>query len=204
MFWVFKRQQQDKSKANDTTKADNKRLLTAVLLGCVFVSMLGLAYASVPLYELFCRVTGYGGTPQQVTEETVSAEYMDESLSGRKFIIDFDANTDQELSWIFEPVEPFVNFTLGEDPKTIYYRATNTSDETITGSATFNVTPLKIGGYFIKVQCFCFQEQTLQPKETVDMPVVFYIDPEIETEPSLKDVEEITLSYTFYRIEQNK
>ncbi len=167
----------------------NRRLM--VVLGTVAVGMVGLSYAAVPLYDLFCRVTGFAGTTQ-VAEEKSTA------ISQRAIKIRFDAMA-ADIEWAFQPVQRQIRLQIGENA-VAFYRATNQSDRPLTGTATFNVTPLKAGAYFNKVECFCFTEQTLAPGESVDMPVAFFVDPEIETDPNLNDVKTITLSYTFYPV----
>jgi cytochrome c oxidase assembly protein subunit 11 len=166
----------------------NKRVGVACFSAAV--AMVGLAYASVPLYDLFCKVTGYGGTTQ-------IAESAPEEILERTMKIRFDANVNNKLPWVFKPVQNVMEVHVGEN-KLAFYEATNTSDRTITGTATFNVSPLKVGAYFTKIDCFCFTEQVLEPGQTVDMPVSFYVDPEIQYEANLDDVTEITLSYTFF------
>ena len=177
-----------------STQTKNRR--AALVLSAFVAGMVGLAFASVPLYQLFCQVTGYGGTPniKVAASNTVSAQVID---------VRFDANTNKGLPWEFKPVQNKVTVKLGE-AKLAFYQARNTSDETITGTAVFNVTPHKAGPYFSKIDCFCFTEQTLKPGETIDMPVEFFVDPEIFTDPNTKDVQAITLSYTFYRSEAEK
>lgn len=167
----------------------NKRTLTAALL--VVAGMVGLAYASVPLYDLFCRVTGFGGTTQVATD-TPQQLVVEHPVSVR-----FDANVNPELAWEFKSLSKPVSLVPGETV-VISYRATNLSDETTIGTASFNVTPQKAGPYFMKIECFCFIEQTLAPGESVDMPVSFFIDPEIASDLNTKDVDEIVLSYTFF------
>jgi len=162
-----------------------------VVLGTVAVGMVGLSYAAVPLYDLFCRVTGFAGTTQ-VAEEKSTA------ISQRAIKIRFDAMA-ADIEWAFQPVQRQIRLQIGENV-VAFYRATNQSDRPLTGTATFNVTPLKAGAYFNKVECFCFTEQTLAPGESVDMPVAFFVDPEIEADPNLNDVKTITLSYTFYPV----
>lgn len=159
------------------------------LVGLVAL-MIGLAYASVPLYKIFCRATGFGGTTQQA--QTAPARVLD-----RKMTVDFDANVDPALPWDFAPVQRSVTVRVGE-PVTIAYRAHNRSSENVTGSATFNVQPDKAGSYFDKIQCFCFTQQTLKAGETVEMPVRFFIDPSIADDANANDVAHITLSYTFF------
>ena len=167
----------------------NRRTLG--VLAFVVCAMVGLAYASVPLYQLFCQVTGYGGTTQ-VADQTATTVIADHPVKVR-----FDANVNPALNWRFAPVDPFVEVKPGEE-LVINYRATNMGPTASTGTSTFNVTPVKAGPHFMKLDCFCFIEQTLQPGESVDMPVRFFVDPEIVTDENAKDIREITLSYTFF------
>jgi cytochrome c oxidase assembly protein subunit 11 len=154
--------------------------------------MVGMAFAAVPLYDLFCKVTGFGGTTQR--SAAAPGEILD-----REIIVQFDANMASTLGWDFAPVERRVHVRVGE-PAEIAYRATNQSDRTTVGTATFNVTPEVVGAYFMKVECFCFTEQTLAAGQSVEMPVLFYIDPAIADDPNLDYVDTITLSYTFYPV----
>jgi cytochrome c oxidase assembly protein subunit 11 len=164
--------------------------LAVTLLGVV-AGMTGLAFASVPLYRLFCQVTGYGGTTQVAPAAPAA--------SGERVVtVRFDAFTDPSLPWTFEPVQRAVTLKVGEQGLA-YYRASNRSDRPVAGMATFNVTPQKAGLYFNKVHCFCFDEQVLQPGESVEMAVSFFVDPEIVQDPNLDEVRTITLSYTFFR-----
>lgn len=163
---------------------------TAVVCLSVFTGMLGLAYASVPLYRLFCQVTGYGGTTQR-------AESVPDRVLDRRMTVQFDANTGNGLQWRFEPVQRDMTVKVGES-NMAYYRATNLSDKPVSGQAVFNVSPDEAGLYFNKIACFCFTEQTLQPGESVEMPVQFFIDPSIEDERDLYKLKTLTLSYTFY------
>ncbi|MEE2995504.1 MAG: cytochrome c oxidase assembly protein [Pseudomonadota bacterium] len=151
----------------------------------------GASYAAVPLYEIFCQVTGYGGTTQV-------AEVAPDEVLKRKMIIRFNADTDQALPWKFAPTQAKTEVLVGENA-IAFYRARNLSDRAIVGMATFNVTPLKAGQYFNKIECFCFAEQRLEPGGEVDMPVSFFVDPAISEDPNLNDVKAITLSYTFYQ-----
>ena len=167
--------------------ADNR---IALLLSGIVVAMIAAAYAAVPLYDLFCRVTGYGGTTNRA--EVVSATVID-----RKMEIRFDASLSRGMPWEFEPAHGPIEVKVGEEGLA-FYRAHNPTNEPIIGTATFNVTPQKAGYDFTKIECFCFTEQVLQPGETVDMPVSFFVDPEIADDPNLNDVETITLSYTFF------
>ena len=179
--------------ANVQTK--NRR--TAMMLGVFVAGMVGLAYASVPLYELFCQVTGYGGTPKIQTAGVAVKE------SDRTIEIRFDANTNKALTWRFKAAQTKQTVSLGE-PHLAFYRAKNTGTETVTGTAIFNVTPFKAASYFSKIDCFCFTEQTLKPGQEVDMPVEFYVDPDIFTDPNTQEITAITLSYTFYPAERDE
>lgn len=176
-------------------KTRSANLRVAALCSVFFVSMIGAAYAAVPLYTLFCQVTGFGGTTQRVDQ------YSDTILD-RKISIRFDANTNG-VPWDFQPVQREVSMKIGETVK-IHYTAKNLASESTAGKATFNVTPDMAGAYFNKVECFCFTNTTLKPGETLDMPVVFYIDPAIVDVPELKNTKTITLSYTFFRTEAEK
>jgi len=163
-------------------------------LALVVVGMLGLSAAAVPLYRMFCQVTGYGGTTQR-------AKLAPEQASKEMITVRFDANVSRDLDWKFTPVQRSVNIHIGEE-KLIFYKAENNSDKPVVGTATFNVTPEVAGKYFKKIQCFCFTEQTLEPGEKADMSVSFFIDPGILSDPNTKSVSEITLSYTFFEKKQ--
>ncbi|MFC5385258.1 cytochrome c oxidase assembly protein [Aquamicrobium segne] len=169
-----------------------------VALICVafFCGMIGMAYAAVPLYTLFCQVTGYGGTTQRVTQ------YSDRVLD-RDITIRFDANTANGIAWKFAPVDRAVTLKIGETGQA-HYTATNVASMPTGGRATFNVTPPAAGAYFNKVECFCFTDTTLAAGETMDMPVVFYVDPDIVDAPELKNVTTITLSYTMFPIDADE
>jgi cytochrome c oxidase assembly protein subunit 11 len=152
----------------------------------------GLAFASVPLYRMFCQVTGYGGTTQR-------AEHAPAEAGERVVTVHFNADiAGTNLPWTFTPDQNEVTVRVGEE-RLIYYRAVNHSNAPVTGTATFNVTPAKAGIYFQKIQCFCFSEQTLAAGESVDMPVSFFVDPDIAKDPNTRDLRNITLSYTFFR-----
>ncbi|MEK7245929.1 MAG: cytochrome c oxidase assembly protein [Pseudomonadota bacterium] len=172
-------------------EARRRNFAAAAVLFGMAAGMAGLAYASVPLYRLFCQVTGFGGTTQ-VAAKAPGA------VAGRTITVRFDANVARDLPWRFEPAVSAVKVTVGESVLA-YYRVRNVSDAPVTGTATFNVTPHKAGPFFAKIECFCFAEQTLAPGETVDLPLSFFIDPEILERPEAKDLGEITLSYTFFR-----
>lgn len=167
----------------------NRRLL-GVLLGVV-AGMGGLAFASVPLYDLFCRVTGYGGTTQR------AATFDSVTPVARTVTVRFDASVNGGLPWRFGPEAPTKTVHLGE-PGLITYHARNLSARTVVGTALFNVTPAKAGVYFHKVQCFCFEEQRLEPGASAELPVSFYVDPAFGQDPDLAHLTTITLSYTFY------
>ena len=163
--------------------------MRAALFG---LAMLGLAFASVPLYRIFCQVTGFDGTTQR-------AEAAPGAVAGQ-IGVRFDANIDPALPWKFEPEQATVRIHPGQRT-TIFYHATNYTARNATGQAVFNVSPAQAGQYFSKIECFCFTEQTLQPGQDVRMPVTFFIDPKLRTDPATRDIDEITLSYTFYPVE---
>lgn len=175
-------------------RARNRRLM----ITCVGVvgMMVGLSFASAPLYRLFCQVTGFGGATVRATAEP-------KPVLERTVTVRFNADIDPGLAWDFRPEQRAVEVRLGENALA-FYRARNLSDRPITGTATFNVTPDKAGGYFAKIACFCFTEQTLAPGQSVDMGVSFYVDPELAKDPNMADVNTITLSYTFYRAKDQK
>jgi cytochrome c oxidase assembly protein subunit 11 len=175
-------------------RAGNGRI-AAICLAVVF-AMVGVSYAAVPLYQLFCQVTGYGGTTQRV-------EQFSDNILDRKIRVRFDANTSNGLNWQFKPVQRAVELRIGET-RQIAYQAVNASDVASMGQATFNVTPQAAGAYFNKIDCFCFTETILQPGESLDMPVVFFVDPAIVDAPETKNITTITLSYTFFPLEDDK
>jgi cytochrome c oxidase assembly protein subunit 11 len=182
--------------ADSTTQPDRlaaarlKSTRTALWCGGIVFFMTGLAFASVPLYDLFCRVTGFGGTPM-VRSQAAS------SISDRVVQVRFDANVAPTLGWTFEAETNVVNARIGET-QTVFYRVTNRSDKASTGIATFNVQPSHVGAFFVKMQCFCFTEHTLKPGESMEAPVVFYIDPDFEKQRELRSVQSLTLSYTYF------
>lgn len=175
------------------TKTGNSNLKVAMACGGLFTVMVGAAYAAVPLYDLFCRVTGFGGTTQ--VADGASAVVID-----RKITIRFDGNVNPNLPWAFKPAQRAVTMKMGETAQLSYF-AENTGDTPTVGTSTFNVTPLEAGAYFNKIACFCFTEQALAAGETVEMPVVFFVDPDMDKDPELDHVREITLSYTFFPVE---
>ncbi|MBA3879899.1 MULTISPECIES: cytochrome c oxidase assembly protein [Sphingomonas] len=170
----------------------NRKLRTAVLAGVGVCCMTGLGYASVPLYRMFCQVTGLNGTTQRGLAAPGAID--------RQVRVDFDANVDPKLKWTFQPVQRSETVKIGAR-NMAFFTATNNTDHEITGSATFNVSPAQAGLYFTKIQCFCFNQQTLKPGETVRMPVIFFVDPKIASDPDARDVNTITLSYTFYPVD---
>lgn len=172
------------------SSSKNKSVVISLLAICI--GMFGLAYASVPLYELFCKVTGFGGTTQ-VTQKP-SDVILDRIITVR-----FNADTSSDVPWAFKPEQKEVNIHVGET-RLIFYSAENNSDKPVRGTAVYNVTPNKAGAYFNKIECFCFTEQVLAPGEKATFPVSFFIDPQIEDDKNLDDVKTITLSYTFFRV----
>ena len=175
----------------------NRRVGLYALLGAL--AMLGLGYAAVPLYDLFCRVTGFGGTTQRATEQQASlAERMAMSAGAPEISIRFDASTARDMPWTFKPEQVTDTVQIGVRDLA-FYTARNDTTVPITGTATFNVEPEQAGKYFHKVQCFCFTEQVLQPGQEVRMPVLFYVDPAILDDPNASKIEQITLSYTFHK-----
>ncbi len=173
----------------------NRVTRTALLAAGLAGGMTGLGYASVPLYRLFCQVTGIDGTTRMAVGETAPG-----AVAGKTVIVRFDANRVPTLPWEFAPERNTESVTIGAR-EMAFYTAQNLSARPVTGSATFNVTPVHAAKYFAKIQCFCFNEQTLKPGEQVRMPVIYYVDPAIMTDPDTKDIEEITLSYTFYPVD---
>ena len=163
---------------------------TALMLVGVGLTMGALSFAAVPFYDWFCRVTGYAGTPGQAVAG--AAEVLD-----RPITIRFDANTDAGMAWEFAPVEREMTLKIGETGLA-FYEAYNPTDRVIAGTASFNVAPDQAGGYFTKIECFCFTEQVLRPGERVQMPVTFYVDPAMVDDPEAKSIRHITLSYTFF------
>jgi cytochrome c oxidase assembly protein subunit 11 len=168
---------------------------TAALAGLLVLAMVGLAYASVPLYRMFCQVTGFDGT-------TMRAAAAPGPVAGKEVAVRFDANISPALPWRFAPEKTREIVTIGER-EMAFFTARNLTARTVTGSATFNVSPTQAGKYFSKIQCFCFTEQTLKPGEEVRMPVVFFVDPKILQDPDARAISEITLSYTFYPVDSS-
>ena len=166
----------------------NRRL--AVTMAGVALGMVGLSYAAVPLYQEFCRKTGYGGTTQVATKAS-------DTVGARMMTVRFDTNVASDLPWTLTPEDQTVTVRTGET-KTVFFRAVNRSDRETAGLAGYNVAPDQSGAYFNKISCFCFSEQKLGPHETAEWPVVFYLDPALEKDETMKDVGSVTLSYTMY------
>lgn len=181
----------------DDIARSNLRVGAMAMAGAL--AMLGLGYAAVPLYEMFCRVTGFGGTTMIASE--ADAARAAAIATGQTMSIRFDASTAAGVPWAFRPVQTTQTVVIGQRDIATYI-ARNDSSRPITGTATFNVTPEQAGKYFNKIQCFCFTEQTLQPGEEVTMPVLYYVDPAMLEDPNMAGVQQITLSYTFHRAKE--
>jgi cytochrome c oxidase assembly protein subunit 11 len=168
--------------------------ILALSLAGLVAGRVGLSFASVPLYRLFCQATGYGGVPQRA--EKAPGEVLD-----RTILIRFDGNVDGSLPWAFAPVEQTMDVKIGETALA-FFKASNNSSVAVSGRAVFNVVPELAGRYFTKIECFCFKQQTLAAGQTVEMPVTFFVDPKIVEDDDTKNISEITLSYTFYRSDE--
>jgi cytochrome c oxidase assembly protein subunit 11 len=180
------------ARTNEPAEKRTPPKVVATILAVVGIGMLSMSFAAVPLYRLICQTTGMGGTPMRVSTESATK-------SARMVTVRFDANTDGRLDWDFRPEKTTMQVKLG-DTVLAFYKAKNTSNRSITGRATFNVTPEIAGRFFSKLECFCFTEQTLKPGEAVDMPVTFYVDPALLSEPGAESIQTITLSYTFFEV----
>ncbi|MGD9263243.1 MAG: cytochrome c oxidase assembly protein [Methyloceanibacter sp.] len=177
--------------ATEKTEPRDKRALVGLVLAGVVAGMVGLSFAAVPLYRMFCQVTGFGGTPQV-------AEAAPSTVLNRTIKVRFDTNVDKDLPWEFKSEQRAVDVRIGESAL-VFFKAHNPTDKPVSGTAGFNVAPEIAGRYFAKIECFCFQQQTLAARQSIDMPVTFFVDPKIVEDESAKNIEEITLSYTFYR-----
>ena len=164
--------------------------LQALLLGIFVLFMLMMSYAAVPLYKIFCQVTGYGGTPS-------IKEINSSGIIVGKINVRFDSSNERNSSIYFEPLSNVMKVNIGEN-SLAFYKAKNKTDQTLKTMSVFNVTPLQAGKYFNKIECFCFEEQTFNPREEIEMPVTFFIDPSIKNDKFIKDLREITLSYTMF------
>ena len=178
---------QDKSNSTEQRQKNTHTVLTVFF---VVIFMVALSFAAVPAYRLFCQVTGFGGTPQ-------ISESLPNVTIDRNITVKFNADTNAKLPWQFKPEQREIQVKLGQRGITAYH-AQNVAQIPVTGTAIYNVTPLKAGKYFHKIQCFCFEEQTLNPGEDIDMPVLFYVDPALNDDPNMQDITTITLSYTFF------
>ncbi len=176
----------------------DRKIRTGLMALGLAVGMTGLGYASVPLYRMFCQVTGFGGTTQKADESAVPG-----AVAGKTILVRFDANHVPALDWEFKPENKLDSVALGER-EMAFFAAKNLSDKPVTGMATFNVSPAQAGKYFNKIQCFCFNQQTLKPGEAVRMPVTYFVDPKILDDPDARNIQEITLSYTFYPVDEAK
>ena len=179
-------------------KALRKNRKVGLMALSLAVAMLGLGYASVPLYRIFCQVTGFGGTPQIASEAKAAAV----NATGETISVRFDSNTAPDMPWQFKPEQVTETAQLGER-KIAFFIARNNSDKPVTGQASYNVEPEQAAPYFNKIQCFCFTKQTLQPGEEVRMPVTYYVDPAILKDENAKGVEQVTLSYTFHKLDES-
>lgn len=168
----------------------DKKLKVGLWAGGLAVLMIGAAYAAVPLYKMFCAATGFDGSTRRATTE--ASTVLDRTITVR-----FDANVRNDLPWKFEPVESTQTVKIGKTGLA-FYRVTNLSDKTLTGMAAYNVLPETAGPYFMKLQCFCFQAQTLKPGQSLEFAVTYYVDPELIKDQETKNTQEITLSYTFF------
>lgn len=173
----------------------DRRMRTAGLAVLFICFMSGLGWASIPLYRMFCQATGLNGTTQRGLKAPGGVD--------RRIRVDFDTNVAPGMPWKFKPENPSDTIDIGARDM-VFFTATNSSSKAVTGTATYNVTPAQAGKYFTKIQCFCFTQQTLQPRETARMPVIFFVDPAILKDPDARDVETITLSYTFYPVDSVK
>ncbi|KAJ7566833.1 hypothetical protein O6H91_02G120400 [Diphasiastrum complanatum] len=182
-----------------------KSQATFLYLVAMVVGMVGITYAAVPLYRKFCQATGYGGTVQrrETVEEKIARHSLEDPLLARELVVQFNADVADGMPWRFTPSQREVRVKPGQSTLA-FYTAENRSSEPITGVSTYNVTPMKAGVYFNKIQCFCFEEQRLLPGEKIDMPVFFYIDREFATDPKMSGINNLILSYTFFKVEDGK
>ena len=177
----------------------NKKSIT-ILLVAVAIGMLGLSYAAAPLYRIFCQITGFGGTTQVADLSSDILLAANNTTMNRVITIYFSGDVSDTMSWKFQPVQQEIKLMVGETALA-FYTAENPTDQSIIGISTYNVNPQQAGIYFNKIQCFCFEEQRLRPHEIIDMPVFFFIDPDFLEDPRMADIDTITLSYTFFNID---
>ena len=183
------------SNAPQPKQRKSRHSLVALSLAGLVAGMVGLSFAAVPLYRMFCQVTGYGGLPQRA--ETAPGEVLERTIRVR-----FDGNVDHGLPWKFAPVQQTMDVKIGETALA-FFKATNDTSSPVSGTAVFNVAPELAGRYFTKIECFCFKQQTLAAGQSVEMPVTFFVDPKIVDDENTKNMSEITLSYTFYRTDKD-
>lgn len=181
---------------NEPTQRPPRHTTVAVICSVAALAMVGVSFAAVPLYRLYCQVTGYQGTTQR-------ADRASDVVLDRVVKVHFDANVSADLPWKFEPLQTSLDVKVGENTLA-FYRATNTSDKVTVGTAVFNVTPDAVGPHFNKVECFCFTEQRLEPGQSIDMPVSFFVDPAFVTDEETTLLPELTLSYSFYPVQTPK
>jgi cytochrome c oxidase assembly protein subunit 11 len=183
------------SNATEPNTSKRRHGLVALSLAGLVAGMVGLAFASVPLYRMFCQVTGYGGQPQRA--DKAPGEVLERTIRVR-----FDGNVDHALPWTFAPVQQTMDVKIGETALA-FFKATNQTSAPVSGTAIFNVAPELASRYFTKIECFCFKQQTLAGGQTVEMPVTFFVDPKIVEDEDTRNISEITLSYTFYRADKD-
>ncbi|KAK3409508.1 cytochrome c oxidase assembly protein COX11, mitochondrial isoform X1 [Eucalyptus grandis] len=198
---IFNTHRHYASHASSTEQKSQKMLL---YLTALVLAMVGCSYAAVPLYRRFCQATGYGGTIQrrETVEEKIARHANDGTVATREIAVQFNADVADGMPWKFTPTQREVRVKPGESALA-FYTAENRSSTPITGVSTYNVTPMKAAVYFNKIQCFCFEEQRLLPGEQIDMPVFFYIDPEFETDPRMDGINNLVLSYTFFKVSED-
>ncbi|GLJ06675.1 hypothetical protein SUGI_0044770 [Cryptomeria japonica] len=205
----FSTQRSDTIKGSQKLSAgqagSNKSQATLLYLLALVVAMVGSTYAAVPLYRKFCQATGYGGTIQrrETVEEKIARHVEGGTKTSRELVIQFNADVADGMPWKFIPSQREVRVKPGESALA-FYTAENFSPKAITGVSTYNITPMKAAVYFNKIQCFCFEEQRLLPGEKIDMPVFFYVDPEFESDPKMNGINNMILSYTFFKVEDEE
>jgi cytochrome c oxidase assembly protein subunit 11 len=189
-----------RQRAADSVRRRNESL--ALRMGAVVALTLAASYAFVPLYQIFCQATGYGGTVMQSRDEDATEAKLRDAASKpkKRVTITFNADVSPKLPWKFEPSQRSMTVETGETVLA-FYRATNLTDKAIVGISTYNVTPMKAGLYFHKIQCFCFDEQRLRPHETVEMPILFFVDPDMVTDKNTAEIDSIVLSYSFFFVD---
>lgn len=200
----FRRHYASGALSSSTVMQGKKSKKMLIYLTALVFGMVGCSYAAVPLYRRFCQATGYGGTVQrrETVEEKIARHSRDGTATTREIVVQFNADVADGMPWKFVPTQREVRVKPGESALA-FYTAENRSSAPIVGVSTYNVTPMKAAVYFNKIQCFCFEEQRLLPGEQVDMPVFFYIDPEFETDPKMDGINNLILSYTFFKVSKD-